>query len=95
MTGAFGPAGAGQYLQFMPAFPGGRGAATACRQPLPKQLTSAIKSCTSLEGLVQLYAAHEALLNPIHIAAMITKLPKLDGSGAAGSSSSSSGRGGG
>jgi hypothetical protein len=48
------------------------------RQPLPKQLTAAIKSCTSLERLSQLFAAHQALLNPIHIAAMITKLPKLD-----------------
>lgn len=48
------------------------------RQPLPKQLTAAIKSCTSLERLSQLFAAHQAVLNPIHIAAMITKLPKLD-----------------
>lgn len=49
------------------------------RQPLPKQLTAAIKSCTSLERLAQLTAEYQAVLNPIHIAAIITKLPKLDG----------------
>jgi hypothetical protein len=51
------------------------------RQPLPKQLTAAIKNCTSLERLVQLCQAHQAVLNPIHIAAIITKLPKLDAAG--------------
>lgn len=53
-------------------------AGTTGRQPLPKQLTAAIKSCSSLERLAQLFHAHQAVLNPIHIAAMITKLPKLD-----------------
>ena len=48
------------------------------RQPLPKQLTSAIKGCSSLERLVQLCHTHQAVLNPIHVAAIITKLPKLD-----------------
>lgn len=77
------PGIAGQ--QFMPAFPGSAAAQAAPllvgqRQPLPKQLTAAIKSCTSLERLAQLFAAHQAVLNPIHIAAMITKLPKLDAS---------------
>lgn len=64
-----------QYLMqpvFLPA--------TTSRQPLPKQLTAAIKSCASLERLTQLFHAHQAVLNPIHIAAMITKLPKLDNS---------------
>lgn len=50
------------------------------RQPLPKQLTAAIKSCTSVERLAQLTAEYQAVLNPIHIAAIITKLPKLDAS---------------
>lgn len=54
-------------------------------QPIPgipsspaKQLTAAIKSCTSLERLAQLYQAHQAVLNPIHVAAIITRLPKLE-----------------
>jgi hypothetical protein len=51
------------------------------RQPLPKQLTAAIKSCISVEQLAQLTAEYQAVLNPIHIAAIITKLPKLDGAG--------------
>jgi hypothetical protein len=54
------------------------------RQPLSKQLTAAIKCCTSVERLAQLTAEYQAVLNPIHVAAIITKLPKLDG--AAGSS---------
>lgn len=48
------------------------------RQPLPKQLTAAIKACVTLERLAQLCQAHQAVLNPIHVAAIITKLPKLD-----------------
>eukprot|EP00879_Flechtneria_rotunda_P001323 GHRR01001473.1.p1 GENE.GHRR01001473.1~~GHRR01001473.1.p1 ORF type:complete len:1758 (+),score=853.86 GHRR01001473.1:196-5469(+) len=62
--------------QFVPAFPASAGA--GARQPLPKQLTAAIKNCTSLDRLAQLYYAHQAVLNSIHVAAMITKLPKLD-----------------
>lgn len=50
------------------------------RQPLPKQLTAAIKSASNVERLTQLFNDHSALLNPIHVAAMITKLPKLEAS---------------
>ena len=50
----------------------------AVRQPLPKQLTAAIKAASSIDRLAQLFNTHHALLNPIHIAAMITKLPKLE-----------------
>lgn len=71
-----------------PAAPGMTQPIMPQRQPLPKQLTAAIKSCTSIERLVQLCQAHQAVLNPIHIAAIITKLPKLD---AAGSSSADMG----
>jgi hypothetical protein len=44
----------------------------------PRQLTAAIRSCDSVQRLAQLAAEHQAVLNPIHIAAIITKLPKLD-----------------
>lgn len=44
----------------------------------PRQLTAAIRSCDSVQRLAQLAAEHQAVLNPIHVAAIITKLPKLD-----------------
>jgi hypothetical protein len=75
-------------------------AAAAARQPLPKQLTAAIKSASSVERLTQLFNDHAALLNPIHVAAMITKLPKLEAMAGvgrltpAGSAGSGSGSGG-
>jgi DNA segregation ATPase FtsK/SpoIIIE-like protein len=46
--------------------------------PLPKQLTAAIKAAGSVDALEQLLEDNEALLNPIHVAAIITKLPKLE-----------------
>jgi len=58
--------------------PGSSSPGMTPRQPLPKQLTAAIKACASLERLAQLCQAYQAVLNPIHIAAIITKLPKLD-----------------
>jgi hypothetical protein len=54
------------------------GAPPAPRQPLPKQITAAIKSATSVDRLSRLFYDHADLLNPIHVAAMITKLPKLE-----------------
>lgn len=44
----------------------------------PRQLTAVIRSCDSVQRLAQLAAEHQAVLNPIHVAAIITKLPKLD-----------------
>lgn len=66
---------------------------TVPRQPLPKQLTAAIKSASNVERLAQLFNDHAALLNPIHVAAMITKLPKLEATAGVGHLSVSSAAG--
>jgi hypothetical protein len=43
----------------------------------PKQLTAAIRSAASVVQLASIVRDHEALLNPIHVAAIATRLPKL------------------
>jgi hypothetical protein len=42
-----------------------------------RQLTAAVKNATTPERLAQLAAAHTGTLNPIHIAAMLTKLANI------------------
>ena len=62
-----------------PQLPPGAPAQPPPVAPTPKQLTASIRSTNHLARLVKLVEEHAGDLNAIHVAALITKLPKLEG----------------